>query len=202
MVTIADAHFREYLRFGRMFKEYLVLKRGHNRTWHTELIVLWGPSGTGKSQYVAEQEPSAFWLPESTGGDQMWFTGYDGHDVVVVDEFYGRGLRRGMLQKMIDKNPLMVPVHGGMVPFLAKKVYITSNQDPHKWFTKLGLGGPMIRRMNAPLGRVYHVREPIWEAGLPEPTIMVEQPHFVAPPLHPPPLPELLDREDFFSFMD
>ena len=45
--------------------------------------VLWGPSGTGKSRFVAKRWPKAFWKsPEA-----KWWDGYAGQEVVVLDDF-------------------------------------------------------------------------------------------------------------------
>ena len=42
--------------------------------------MLWGPSGTGKSRFVAARWPDAFWkAPES-----KWWDGYSGHETVVL----------------------------------------------------------------------------------------------------------------------
>ena len=48
-----------------------------------EVWVLWGPSGTGKSRWVAATWPDAFWkAPES-----KWWDGYSGQETVVLDDF-------------------------------------------------------------------------------------------------------------------
>ena len=48
-----------------------------------EVWVLWGPSGTGKSRFVAACWPDAFWkAPES-----KWWDGYSGQETVVLDDF-------------------------------------------------------------------------------------------------------------------
>ena len=45
--------------------------------------MLWGPSGTGKSRFVAACWPDAFWkAPES-----KWWDGYSGQETVVLDDF-------------------------------------------------------------------------------------------------------------------
>ena len=50
--------------------------------------MLWGPSGTGKSRFVAARWPDAFWkAPES-----KWWDGYSGHETVVLDDFKDYGM--------------------------------------------------------------------------------------------------------------
>ena len=45
--------------------------------------MLWGPSGTRKSRFVAARWPDAFWkAPES-----KWWDGYSGQETVVLDDF-------------------------------------------------------------------------------------------------------------------
>ena len=61
-----------------------------------EVWVLWGPSGTGKSRFVAARWPDAFWkAPES-----KWWDGYSGHETVVLDDFKDYGMPLVDLQRL------------------------------------------------------------------------------------------------------
>ena len=73
-----------------------------------EVWVLWGPSGTGKSRFVAARWPDAFWkAPES-----KWWDGYSGHETVVLDDFKDYGMPLVDLQRLLDWYPLWVEVKG------------------------------------------------------------------------------------------
>ena len=74
-----------------------------------EVWVLWGPSGTGKSRFVAARWPDAFWkAPES-----KWWDGYSGQETVVLDDFKDYAMPLVELQRLLDWYPLWVEVKGG-----------------------------------------------------------------------------------------
>lgn len=94
----------------------------------TELYVFWGDSRTGKSRLAREMAPNAYWWD-----DLNWLDGYRGHDDVIIDDFeYTPAIRRKML-RVADRYPLLHPVKGGFVNFCAKRVFITTNEDPKQW---------------------------------------------------------------------
>ena len=63
-----------------------------------EVWVLWGPSGTGKSRFVAACWPDAFWkAPES-----KWWDGYSGQETVVLDDFKDYAMPLVELQRLLD----------------------------------------------------------------------------------------------------
>lgn len=159
---VSDAHFGPFLRYSRAIKEYQTLHQQNNRNWATQTTVYWGPPGTGKTKRALyEGGLDAYWLPKPSSGGTVWFDGYDGHEVVVIDEFFG-WIPRDLLCRMCDRYPLLVQVKGGTVPFVAKRIYITSNAAPAEWYTRIGLG-PMERRLSGDLGQVIHMPGPrVW----------------------------------------
>ena len=61
-----------------------------------------GPSGTGKSRWVAATWPDAFWKsPES-----KWWDGYSGQETVVLDDFKDYAMPLVELQRLLDWYPL------------------------------------------------------------------------------------------------
>lgn len=130
-----------------------------------EVWVLYGSSGTGKSRFVAEHWPDAFWkIP----GDK-WWDGYDGHETVVLDDFKVGELRLTDMQRLLDWNPLWVEVKGGAVPMLAKRYVITSNYHPSEWYPKADVHGTIVRRVEdfaAAHGRLVCTDTPNWAADL------------------------------------
>lgn len=64
----------------------------------------------------------------------IWFDGYQGEDIVLIDDFYG-WLPWTFLLKLLDRYPLRVQTKFGVVPFRSKIVYITSNVHPDKWYS-------------------------------------------------------------------
>ncbi len=172
---ISDDHFGAFLKYSRSIKEYQVLHTQNNRDWATFTQVYWGPPGTGKTKRALHEGGlNAYWLPKPIG-NSVWFDGYDGQEVVVIDEFFG-WLPRDLMCRMCDRYPLLVQVKGGTVPFLAKKIIITSNAAPAEWWTRIGLG-PMERRLSGELGAIEHMDDTgiVWA---PEDVAMEEVPRY------------------------
>lgn len=147
MAEIASNHFASFVRYNKGFEKYRMLRQP-GRSWQTEVEVIIGPPGVGKTYYVQHKYPNAFWLSQPNGGT-LWFDGYDGQEVVVIDEFYG-WMQRALFQRCVDSSPLQVPVKGGMVSWLAKRVLVLSNQRPSNWW-QIGLGA-VRRRLLPPIG--------------------------------------------------
>jgi len=174
LADVADSFFGSFVRYNRGFREYQILKRPQ-RTWLTHTTVIWGPSGVGKTRRALEESgPAAYWVskPNAARG-AVWFDGYDAHECIVIDEFYG-WIARDLMQRMCDRYPLLVQTKGGTVPFLAKRIIITSNQSPADWW-KIGLGA-MERRLAEPHGTIIEMRaegEPVivpWPGAVPVPS--------------------------------
>lgn len=126
-----EVNFSAMVKFNRGIREYKRLRSGV-RTWKTEVTVLWGPTGTGKSKTALDQYPGAFWK-RSTAGGTDWWDGYDCHEDVVIDEFYG-WIRWDMLLRLLDRYPLTLDTKGGAVSFVARRIIITSNCHPSTWY--------------------------------------------------------------------
>lgn len=155
MQQVADAHFATFLQYRRSLEAYVAMVRP-KRNWKTIVIVLYGSTGSGKTRFVHEQtEGRRVW---TWGGEGQWFCGYAGHDVALFDDYSGSlDVKRGGSQKttipfrrllrILDRYPEMVPVKGGSVPWLPKKVYITSNDEPCSWYPEEDFS-PLARRLD------------------------------------------------------
>lgn len=127
---IAQEFFGQWVRYHRAFDLYrltIAPQRDHIMDVH----VYWGPTKTGKSHRAHHDNPGAYWLTESNGN--TWFDGYNGQDVVVLDDFYG-WLRWGFLLKLLDRYPMSVPVKSSTLSFVAKKIVFSSNKHPCDWY--------------------------------------------------------------------
>ena len=94
---------------------------------------LHGPTGSGKSRWVHQNFPTAYWKPSL----DQWFDGYAMEDTVVIDDFRvdvrdHTSLRS--LLRLVDRYPLQVPIKGAFVQFVAKRVIITSPDTMEKTF--------------------------------------------------------------------
>lgn len=111
------------------------------RNWKTEVTVIWGPTGTGKSSYCHTLFPEAYWKSKSE-----WWDGYDGQETVIIDEFYG-WLPYDYMLRLLDRYPMSVEIKGSHVQFLAKRIIITSNKSPLCWY-KTGNSDALLRRID------------------------------------------------------
>lgn len=156
LADVAESHFAAFVRYHRGFQLYRQL-RATVRSEHTYTSVFWGESGSGKSYRASfEAGAGAYYLPppnQSTGA--VWWDGYEGQEDVVIDEFYG-WIAHNFMLRLCDRQPIMVQSKGGNVPFVAKRLFITSNKAPSEWWPRTGLGA-MERRLREPLGRVIHM---------------------------------------------
>ncbi len=137
-----DEHFSLMLRYYRPILsarlDYIPLREYCKRDIH----VLYGDTGTGKTRYCFEESPGAFWLERANNGN-VWWCGYDEHDEVIIDDFYG-WIPYGTFLRLLDGYPMTGETKGGRVKLMNKKVYITSNVHPSKWYKNHSYGA--IRR--------------------------------------------------------
>lgn len=126
-VDIADNYFNIWVRYYRAFERYRLLK-ATPRNFVTEVIVLQGPTGTGKSRWAMDNLPGAYWKQRGN-----WWDGYSNHEYVVIDEFYG-WLPFDLLLRLCDRYPLQVETKGGQTNFCARKICITTNKEPPLWY--------------------------------------------------------------------
>lgn len=120
------ARYPKYVQFVRR-------ARVPRRTFRTELHIIWGDTGTGKS-YKANQlaGEQAYWKDCTTG---IYWDNYNGTDDVVIDDFGGEIPLRQML-KICDETKLQVQNKGSWMNFCSKRVFITSNMHPREWWNE------------------------------------------------------------------
>lgn len=97
-----------------------------------KVFLFTGASGAGKTRAVVEAEPDLF----RHGGDR-WFDGYEGQEAALLDDFDGKSLDRQVFLWLTDQYPCSLPVKGGFVKWLPKRVYITSNFPMSSWYPGL-----------------------------------------------------------------
>jgi len=98
-----------------------------------KVSVLWGSSGTGKTRTaieMAEAEGKPYFKHTC---EKDWFDGYDGEEIVIIDDFNSE-ISYPLLLQMLDRHACTVPVKGARVAWQATKIYITSNRHPREWY--------------------------------------------------------------------
>jgi len=131
MAEIAQNHFSQFVRYSRAFKEYKCLMATAN-DYPKEIICLYGTTGVGKTRWCYENCPGAYWKTRSVGHSQ-WWDGYDGHECIVIDEYYG-WFTWDFLLRLTDRYSIQLEVKQSTVPCLAKKIVFTSNKHPRDWY--------------------------------------------------------------------
>lgn len=161
LAVLAEEHFTTMAVHSRWIREYRILKGIAQRHYLTYTTVLWGPPGSGKTSRVLAETTgegrTAYWMKKPIG-NAAFFDGYDGEEDFVIDEFYG-WLSFDLLCRMCDRFPLMVDTKGGAVQFCPKRIWITSNVDPMRWYPKIGVEryGALMRRLSGEMGKVEYI---------------------------------------------
>lgn len=132
---IADKHFNSWVRYNRSFRAYRTLLT-KPRNFKTKVIVVYGPTNCGKSYWAETNFPDALWV--TRGNSATWFSGYEAHQAVILDEFYG-WLKFDFLLRLLDRYPLRVEHKGGDAEFIARHIIITSNDEWNLWYKDIGL---------------------------------------------------------------
>ncbi len=161
MRVIATDHSVAYVRYYRGFQALSAILTPP-RSHLTTTVIYWGPPGTFKTTHALEMAgPDAYVLTHALAGSGpvAWFDGYDGHEDVVIDEFYS-WLKFNFFLNLLDKIPLMVQTKGGAVPFVAKRIWISSNQNPKNWYTNisdslLSAAPALHRRLSPPMTDIF-----------------------------------------------
>jgi len=97
---------------------------------HVRVLFHYGPAGTGKTHCA--DTPGAYYFDGNNG----FWNGYKGEEVVILDEFGGHCLTPLMFQRLCDKYPFMVNIKGGSVPCKATTIHICSNFLPIEWWSE------------------------------------------------------------------
>lgn len=124
-----DNHFPQMVQHEAGIQKYINTK-SIKRDFKTKVTVLMGPPGCGKTRYVMDKYPNAFFKNPTE-----WWDGYQGQEVVVFDDFYGWMPYHEML-RIMDRYPHSVNAKGTMLNFAPRKIFITSNTAPHNWWNK------------------------------------------------------------------
>lgn len=153
-----QAHFTTTIRNYRGLYDYKKVSQSRQREWQTVLFVYTGDPGAGKTQAALEESRvwgggTYFLNLEGGMSNKVWWDGYDGQENVIIDEWRCQMMLQDF-NKLVDASPYQVPVKGGMVPMLAKRVWILSNWGVERWYLKAApredpaLRGSFMRRLH------------------------------------------------------
>lgn len=154
---IADNCFEAFLKYGKGIQLYRDIRTGH-RQWPTQVIWLWGKTGSGKSRLAFEESMRMCNGSVSYIGDASlkWFDPYRGEKGVVLDDFDGSA-PLPLLLRVFDRYPLRVPIKGGFVEFQARYIWVTSNRSPEELYGSDFQYDALMRRLTPPLGQIIEM---------------------------------------------
>ncbi len=161
------------------------------RDWAMEIIIYYGKTGTGKSYTAHKNYPDAYHCTWPTGG-RWWWPNYDGEETIIMDEFRHQ-VSMDVLLQLFDRYPLTIECKGGNMKFVSKRIIITTNIEPHKWYPKV-TDATMLRRRITEFAKIYEFRPIGWPLDEDGDAIMTEDPIVSKTEV------QLKDREPAFDF--
>lgn len=123
--------------------------------------VFWGSTETGKTfsainLYGADGD--YFKIDCTNQKGQIWFDGYEGQRLLIIDDFDATLCSIGYMKVLLDKYKLRLPIKGGHVWAAFTQVIITSNSMPNTWYI-----GASEADSAALARRLHHIRH--YESG-------------------------------------
>lgn len=116
------------------------------RDYKPEVYWLWGESGSGKTRRAYELSPEV-WRKSNTTG--KWFDGYDAHDDVLLDDIKDCSQAMySMLLELLDRYECKIETKGGMRQFRAKRIFVTSLQNPSEMYKEFNQCVELLRRID------------------------------------------------------
>jgi len=161
MKEVADNSFHMFLKYNRAFHSYRAISVPP-RNSKTTCILIYGPTNTGKSSWCQANFPNAYWKPKG-----KWWDGYEGQDVVIIDEFYG-WFGWDYLLRLTDRYPLILEgkaVTGGY-QFTSSVIIFTSNKNWTNWYPNIPNCSPLERRLECVWNQHTLNEEPLIEKGI------------------------------------
>ena len=133
MEEIIDKYgFGMFVRHERALKSAMCTW-GRRRSAMPKVVLLIGPSGSGKSRWVQRVYPRRYRMTFGNGGNSAWFDGYNGEEVIELSEFRGQ-LQLAFMLDLLDRYELKVQTKGGTTQCISTTIVITSNDEPSEWY--------------------------------------------------------------------
>lgn len=143
-LEIAHNYWSDWVRYHKSFQLYASMTiQQEMRDVHAD--VYWGVSGAGKTyKAFTENKEDAFILTRFNNG--VWFDGYTGQKVLIIDDFNG-WIPFKFFLRILDDYPLIVETKGSTAVAMWNKVIITSNTHPTEWYHSIENLAPLLRRL-------------------------------------------------------
>jgi len=110
-------------------------KKSQQRRLDLKVSTIIGKPGLGKTRYVMDKHGDEKVYKIEFKDNSIWFDGYTGQDVLLIDEYEGQ-LNYTQLLNLLDIYKLRLPVKGGFTFANWTHVYITSNIPITQWYNR------------------------------------------------------------------
>ncbi|CAG8596984.1 10945_t:CDS:2, partial [Scutellospora calospora] len=108
------------------------MKRGY-RIWRPPVFYFYGESGSGKTSLIEELfGDELFSKDEKIRGGASWWNGYEGHQIVLIDEFYTKFDWNSMINLLNDSKCNLHMKYGLPEPFVPFIIFLTSPKPPEE----------------------------------------------------------------------
>jgi len=130
---IAVAQPLTYMRYHRGIQE-LRLALQQPPAMERKAVLIIGATGVGKTRFVMDNFRDVYTVFDMRS---PWFDGYDGQTNVLLDECGTGMMHYNILKQLTDRYPFRVPRKGGSAPWMAKNIFLTSNEPMRCWYPNL-----------------------------------------------------------------
>lgn len=163
-LDIDPMYWIKYSRGIEKLQSLMINQRRLTEYTHTDVVVVYGDAGVGKTRTIYELEGiNNCYKLERTGNDRLFFNGYKGEKVLILDDFYG-WIKWGQLLNILDGYPQIIEVKNSYAHRAWNKVYITSNKPYEEWY-------PRVPNIDALTRRIKYVTK--WERKPDDPPMRV-----------------------------
>lgn len=134
---VALEHPNSFIRYGRGIRDLDSIIRKKKKSEEPvpefiEVIVLWGESGSGKTECAKRCFPGAYsFMPQR--GQTTWWPDYAGEETIIIDEF-ANNFQFHYALRLINEYGLKVESKGGITTLFAKRFVITAMDPPTDWW--------------------------------------------------------------------
>ena len=145
----------------------LIDSREANKFRDVKTTVLVGKAGEGKTRMVVDKHGyENVFVVENGQDDKFLFDGYDGEDVICIDDFNGT-IKYTTLLRILDGHKLGLNIKNGRTYAKWTQIYITSNNKPALWYRTTGenLKRRITDCLEVSKGNTRALLEP-WDAGV------------------------------------
>jgi hypothetical protein len=134
-----------YHQYGRTLEKAVDIRlKKIKRDWMPVCKWIWGPTGTGKTRSVVDEEKDLYFFPYEKNG---WWDNYEGQEAILFDDFRGQ-LPLNEILRICDRYDHTVSRRGrAPVPLVAKRIYFTSCKAPELVFTENEAINQLLRRV-------------------------------------------------------